>query len=350
MLGETVVDTHAHYWPSELVTAMQAGERWHGWWAERGKNDDLIVTSDAGVVPFRPGRMESWGDRISRRKRESDVDVEVIMLPSFLWNYHLAAPDAVAFCRDANDELAAIEQQHPGAVIGFGVLPLQDVKATEEALEYAVKELGLRAFAIGTHVEGRNFDDPAVVPALRAVLEADVALAMHGNYFNRIGEDRLTRYYFGNSFAVPLESSLAVMSIIYSGLLDEVPTARIASMHGGGWIHYGIGRFLLRHAQDRDGGGLQAPPDTYLSRFYYDCLVHDELALELMVRRAGADRIMLGTDYPFGGDIVRGAASWVRGLGFLTTREKEMILGGNAWRFLALEGNPWAGRVARPVR
>lgn len=334
----TTVDTHSHYWPSEMVSALDGGKEWHGWRVERSSDGTEVLACSEGVAPFRSATLrESWPERIERRKAEEHVDVDAVMVPAFLWNYHMAPADATAYCRDVNDELAQLERDYPGRVRGFAVLPMQDVDRSLAEIDRAVNQLGLRAFGLGTHVEGRNFDDPDVVRILEAIVGSDAAIMMHPNFFGRIAANRLSRYYFDNSFGVPLEAGLAIMSIAYSGLMDRCPDARIGVTHGGGWLPYGIGRLLLRTSQGRDGGQLINPPDLYLNRFYYDILVHDEASLELLVRRVGADRLMIGTDYPFKGDIPGGAVNWVRGMVTLTTREKEMISGGNAHRFLKID-------------
>jgi aminocarboxymuconate-semialdehyde decarboxylase len=334
----TSVDTHCHYWPSGMIDAFRDGRRWHAWSGHTNPDGTGYVECDLGTAPFRPQTAhEDWTQRLASRRADRRIDVEAVMVPAFLFGYHMRPSDAAAYCREINDELAQIQRDHPDRVIGLGVLPLQDQKETRREVERAVKDLGLRGFGIGTHVMGRNMDDPAVVPVLEEIVAADAAVMMHPNWFMRAGEDRLTRYYFGNSFGVPLEAGLAIMSIAYSGLLDRRPDARIGVTHGGGWLPYGIGRLLLRTGQGKDGGGrLQEPIDLYLRRFYYDCLIHDEHSLDLLVRRVGADRIMIGTDYPFQGDIPGGAVDWIDRSGTLSTREKEMIIGGNAHRFLRL--------------
>lgn len=337
-LENSCVDTHSHFYPAEMLRAVEAGRTWHGWTLERAADGRALLSCELGTVAFPSAKArESWAERIERRKRDESMDIDATMVPAYMFGYHLPVVDAVAYCRDVNDELAQVERDHPGVIYGLGVLPLQDVAATERELERAVKELGLRGFGIGTNVEGRNFDEPDIVASLENVVRADAAIMMHPNWFNRIAAERLPRYYFDNSFGVPLEAGVAIMSIAYSGLLDRLPQARIGVTHAGGWLPYGIGRLLIRTAQGRDSEAtMTEPADLYLKRFYYDCLIHDEHALEFLVRKVGADRIMLGTDFPYQGDIPGGAASWIRGMGTLSMREKEMICGGNAHRFLKI--------------
>jgi aminocarboxymuconate-semialdehyde decarboxylase len=144
----------------------------------------------------------------------------------------------------------------------------------------------------------------------------------------------MTDYDFGNSIGVPLESTLAVMSVVYSGILDRRPDARIGACHGGGSAAYGIGRLWLRYTQGRDGGHLERPPVEYLGRMFFDCLLHDDLSLDLLVRRVGSSQVMIGTDHPYHGDMPGGSVAWIREAAFLSPEEKDAILSANAARFL----------------
>jgi aminocarboxymuconate-semialdehyde decarboxylase len=163
-----------------------------------------------------------------------------------------------------------------------------------------------------------------------------VAIMVHPVIWNKAGEERFPRYNFWNSFGAPLESSLAAMSLVHSGIFDRHPDIRILFTQGGGWIHFGIGRLNLRYIQRADSRTMAHPPVDYLSRMYFDCLVHDEDSLALLKKRAGADRIVIGTDYPAGGDIIGGAVSWIENSNLFTEAEKQKVLFHNAEKFLGI--------------
>ena len=126
------------------------------------------------------------------------------------------------------------------------------------------------------------------------------------------------------------------MTLIFSGLPDDYPDLRIASSHGGGWIHYGLGRFEMRLAHGHDRGNMQGLPSEYLKRFYYDCLVHDPDTLEYLIKKVGIDKILIGTDFPFGGDIIGGSANWINSLPYLSEADKQKIYFQNAQKFLGV--------------
>ena len=331
-------DVHTHFLPEAMITELRAGRSWHGWRRIRLADGREAIESAAGIAPFSLEMAdEPWSERIRRRRMDAAIDRQAIMLPAFLWNYHDRGPEGAAFCRDVNDEAADLARNHEGSIVPMGVLPLQDRALAIEEVARSVRDLGIRTFAVGTHVEGKNLDDPNIAPVLDAVCEADASLMLHASYFGRAGESRMTDHDFGNSIGVPLEDGLAMMSIVYSGLLDRHPEARVGSCHGGGWVAFGIGRLWLRYTQGRDGGHLDSPPADYLRRMYYDCLLHDDLSLETLVRRVGASQVMVGTDHPYKGDMPGGSVAWIRQLGFLSEDDKIAILETNAATFLGTE-------------
>lgn len=329
------VDLHSHWWPREFARAITEGRSWHAWRTESTGTDVPRIVAGEREAPA-PVHLYTH-DVAERRERRAAEGVtrEAIMVPAFLWGYELAPAAAESYCRDVNADAAAVQAESGGSVSGLGLLPLQDHDAALRVLDHSVKDLGLHAFSIGSNVEDANLDAPAVVSVLEQVLASGAALVIHANWYTRAGMGRMGQHMFDNSVGVPLEAGLALSSLIYSGLLDTYPDARICCCHGGGWLAYGIGRLNLRYQQGRDGRGLDQSPDRYLDRFHYDCLLHDERSLELLVDRVGADRVVIGTDHPYGGNIPNvGAVRWIAEQASLTSRQKDMVVRENATRFL----------------
>jgi aminocarboxymuconate-semialdehyde decarboxylase len=230
-----------------------------------------------------------------------------------------------------------VQNAYPDRFRGMAVLPMQHPRLALQELDYATGHLGLRSIVVASNVRGMNLDEPSVLPVLEAAAKMDVAITVHPVIWGKAGEERFPRYNFWNSFGAPLESSLAAMSIVYSGLLDRHPGLRIMFTQGGGWIHFGVGRLNLRYRQRADARPMAHPPVDYLSRMYFDCLVHDDDSLELLKKRAGPDHILIGTDYPAGGNILGGAVPWIQNCPFFSAEEKEKVLWRNAASFLRLE-------------
>ena len=213
---------------------------------------------------------------------------------------------------------------------------MQHRKVALSELDHAVNRLGLRTIAIGTNVSGLNLDEGPILSTLELAAKMGVSIVVHPTSWTKAGEARFPRHNFVNSFGSPLEDSLAVMSIVYSGLLDRHPDLRIMFTHGGGWIHFGIGRLNLRYHQSGNGRPMAHAPADYLGRMYFDCLVHDEHSLALLKTRAGAEHIVIGTDYPGSGDIRGGAVNWIRTCGQFSDEEQRNVLWNNAASFLDL--------------
>lgn len=333
------IDMHAHWSPRGLIKRAAEGQDWYGWRIFKDQKGREHVAIGERVLQFAASSaaLDDPARRARLRKESEGIDLEALLLTGTFWNYHLDEADAARFCREVNVEVAEVQQAYPDRFQGVAVLPMQHPKVALKELDYATSHLGLRTVFVASNVRGLNLDEPAVLPVLETAAAMGVSIVVHPTIWEKAADARLPRYHFWNSFGAPLESSIAAMSIAYSGLLDRHPNARFMFTQGGGWIHFGVGRLNLRYLQREDARPMARPPVEYLARMYFDCLVHDYDSLELMKKRAGADHIFIGTDYPAGGNIVGGAVPWIEKCKFLDEDEKQNILWRNAAGFLQLD-------------
>lgn len=332
------IDMHSHYIPRGLIRQSAAGRDWYGWRIYKDARGREHIALGERVAEFNASAatLDDPARRAADRKKNEGVDLEALVLLANFWNHHLDESEAVKFCREVNDEVAEVQRAYPDRYQGVAVLPMQHPKLALQELERASGALGLRTISIASNVRGLNLDEPTVLPVLEAAAAAGVSVIVHPTMWDKAADARLPRYHFWNSFGAPLESSIAAMSVVYSGLLDRHPEARFMFTQGGGWIHFGVGRLTLRYLQREDARPMKRPPAEYLSRLYFDCLVHDYDSLELLKKRAGASRIFIGTDYPAGGNIIGGAVPWIEKCAFLTDEEKQQVLWRNGAEFLQL--------------
>jgi len=331
------IDMHCHWTPRGLVAAAQAGRDWYGWHLFRNTQGHEYVVHGHESLPFSASRsvLDDPAGRATMRKAKEGIDLQNLVLTATFFSYYLDEAKAAAFCREVNEEVAEVQKAYPDRYRGVAVLPMQHPKLALEVLDEAGK-LGLGTILIASHVRRQNLDEPAVLPIIEEAVRRGVAIMVHPVIWEKAGEERFPRYNFWNSFGAPLESSLAAMSLVHSGLLDRHPDARIMFTQGGGWIHFGVGRLNLRYVQRADSRTMAHPPVDYLKRLYFDCLVHDEDSLDLLKRRAGADHIVIGTDFPAGGDILGGAVKWIENSPLFTAEEKQLVLFKNAEKFLGM--------------
>jgi len=340
------IDMHAHWSPRGLAAASAAGRDWYGWRILRDPGGREYVSLGERTLPFSLSA-SLLDDPLARHQKRAGegVDFESLLLTGLYWNYHLDEERAARFAREVNEELAEVERAYPDCFQGVAVLPMQHPKVALAELDHAVQNLGFKVVALASNVRGLNLDEPSVLQVLEAAAAMNVSIIVHPVIWDKAGEERMPRYHFWNSFGAPLESSLAAMSVVYSGLPDRHPDLRIMFTQGGGWIHFGVGRLNLRYQQRPDARPMQHPPASYLGRMYFDCLVHDEDSLALLTKRAGTDHVMVGTDYPASGNIMGGAVKWIEQCTLFTPDQKEQMLWRNAARFLRMtDAHPYLRR------
>jgi aminocarboxymuconate-semialdehyde decarboxylase len=272
-----------------------------------------------------------------QRLRDMDrmgVDIQAIsvMPPQF---FYWAEPEVGAkLTRMMNDRLQEIVQAHPDRFVGLGALPMQDVDLALTELERVAEELRFGGLEICTNVNGVDFDDARFVPFFEKVVEQDLLLVVHPNGFSQ-GE-RLSDYYLINTVGMPMDSTVFIARMIFGGVMERFPDLKVCVMHGGGYLPFYPARFDHAYEQRDDcREHISRPPSTYLAQMSFDTMVFDPELIGTLVRRWGADHVLLGTDYPFdmGETDPVGLLARVEGL---DDKERSLIAGGNAARLLHL--------------
>jgi aminocarboxymuconate-semialdehyde decarboxylase len=295
---------------------------------------------------FREIQDNCWDPR--RRLEDCDrhgVRAQVLSTVPVMFCYGARPEHAHELSRILNDHIAEIVRSHPGRFFGLGTLPLQDPDRAIQELERCVRELGLCGAQIGTHVNDWNLDHPALAPVFAAAERLGAAIFVHP--WDMLGRERMSKYWLPWLVGMPAETSLAICSLIFSGLLERLPRLRVAFAHGGGAFPGTIGRiehgFHTRPdlcAVDNDRN-----PRSYLGKFYLDSLVHDADLLRHLVRLVGPERIALGSDYPFPlGEQEPGRL--IESLTELPVTARQRMLAGTALEFLGVAANSSSERRA----
>jgi aminocarboxymuconate-semialdehyde decarboxylase len=288
---------------------------------------------------FREIESNCWdaGVRVSECDRMSDpVQVQVLSTVPVMFSYWAKPNDGNEVARFLNDHLAAVVSSQPNRFVGLGTLPLQAPELAVRELERCVKELGLAGVQIGSHVGDWNLDDPKLFPVFQAAESLGAAVFVHP--WDMMGEAKMQKYWLPWLVGMPAEVSLAICSLIFGGVLERLPKLRIAFAHGGGAFPGTLGR--IQHGFDSrpDLCAIDnpVPPRDYVKRIYVDSLVHDADTLRNLIKLFGADRIALGSDYPFPlGEAEPGKL--ISSLKELTPYETSRLLGGTALEWLGME-------------
>lgn len=289
-----------------------------------------------------------WDPEVRLQEMDRDgVEMQVISATPVLFAYDRPVEHALECAKLFNDAALELCAQGKGRLKSLCQVPLQDIDASCQELTRCMRA-GHLGVQIGNHVGEKNLDDPDIVTFLHHCADEGAAVLVHP--WDMFGQSRMPRYMMPWTVGMPAETQLAIVALILSGAFDKLPkNLRICFAHGGGSFAFLLGR--LQNAWENHPvahGNCDLPPKGYLDRFYVDSAVFDTRALQFLVETMGAERVMLGSDYPFPlGE--HGIGSLIR-LSRLTSAEKDLLLGENASKFLGLRTEAAPASSAGPAK
>jgi len=330
MTKTRVVDAHAHILAEETMALMRKEAPSIGPRLEP-IDDDFAVLDVAGSA-YRPFPRGAWD--LEKRFADMDaagIDMQVVSNTPQTFLYNQEAALAATLAALQNDQIAKAVAAHPDRLIGIATLPMQAPKLAADELRRCMRKLGLKGAQIGSNVEGRNLDDPALEPLWAAANDLHAFIMVHPTQV--AGADRLKPYYLVNLIGNPLDTTIAAAARVFGGVIERYPNITFLMVHGGGFVPYQIGRF--KHGwrvRPEPQARLKTPPDASLDRLYFDTIVHGRPALEFLISSCGAWRVLLGSDYPFDMGTLE-CARQVRALA-IPDADKATILGGAVMKLL----------------
>lgn len=297
-------------------------------------------------VQFRDIEENCWDP--TKRIVEMDatgVGVQVLSTVPVMFSYWTKPADGADIARFLNNHIAEIVNEFPMRFVGLGTLPMQDTALAIHELERC-KQIGLAGVQIGTNVNQLNLGDAPFFDIFAACERLRMAVFVHP--WDMMGEKDMQKYWLPWLVGMPAEVSRAICSLIFSGTLERLPNLRIMFAHGGGAFPATIGR--IEHGfQVRPDLFTENPhgPRKYLSRMYFDALVHERSNLEYLLALVGSDHIAMGSDYPF----PLGEAKPGKLIDSLEVDDsiREMLLNGAALNWLGLERSRF-GSDKKPER
>ena len=323
------IDIHAHIIPDSMWRAIETKQEWHGFKHEPGENFGTMVACGQRTEFSSPKLRYTVAERLQDMDAQK-VDVQVLSIHTPFVGYHLEPAQGLALARDFNDELGATVRKGRGRLAGFATLPVQDTGLAIAELERAVTQLGLKGASLDTQVNGGQWDEPRFLPFFKAAEQLGAVLFYHPQPRNNFLAQRIKRHGLNNSLGVILDDAIITAVLICGGVLEKCPDLKVCIAHGGGPACFAMGR-MDRNWHDRPATrGTPKPPSAYQKQLYYDTVTGNETALRFLLDQVGADRVVMGSDWPFV-PWHPSPVAWLQDMPSLTAAEKEKIL----WKNLA---------------
>jgi aminocarboxymuconate-semialdehyde decarboxylase len=292
------IDVHTHILPRDIPNWK--GKFGYGGFIELEHNGPgcALMKKDDGRS-FRQIEDNCWdAEKRIDEMDDAGVNVQVLSTVPVMFSYWTKPADGAEVAKFLNDQIADIVSEFPLRFVGLGTVPLQQTDLAIKELERC-KQIGLSGVEIGTNVNQNNLGEPRFFDFFSACEQLNMAIFVHP--WDMMGQDDMQKYWLPWLVGMPAEVSRAICSLIFSGVLEWLPRLRICFAHGGGAFPATLGRIDHGFNVRPDLCAVDNPhsPRKYLSRLYFDSLVHEAAKLDYLVKLIGADQIMLGSDYPF---------------------------------------------------
>ena len=319
------IDIHNHFYPGRFLKQLEKDGAAAGITVEKDEwGRQILVQRGNRVVTITPPMND-----INRRIEDMDqagFDMQVLTL---------SVPSVDIFpieigktlARMVNDEIAQICRDRPGRFMAFATLPFIDPDRAIRELERCIDELRLQGACIGTNINGMGLDNEVLYPFYERISDYDLPIHIHP----RAPADKETYkdYRLVPMIGFEMELCVAVVRLIMGGVMDRFPNLKFIVSHLGGAIPYLAERIQnCYEAYPECQENITGPARDYLKRFYYDTVSFFEPALMCAYSFVGAERLVLGSDYPHVIGDIREAITSIEHLD-IPQREKEMIYSGN---------------------
>jgi aminocarboxymuconate-semialdehyde decarboxylase len=262
----------------------------------------------------------------------------------------LSPSDAKELCKIGNDEMAELVFKHPDRfVAAVASLPMNDVDASLEEIDRAIKDLRFRGIQIFTDINQKPLDNAEFLPIYERMQYHNLPILLHPRRQSKIpdyeGESE-SKYLVWTIFGWPYETSVAMTRLVFGGILEKVPNLKVISHHAGGMIPYFAKRIQISNNFNEMRLGykyeehLTKSPLDYYRMFYNDTAVYGNTAA-LMCAYAffGADNLLFATDMPYDNQLGnRFISETIRSIDEMavSVTEKKKIFEENARKILRL--------------
>ena len=324
-----IIDVYCHHISKANIDRIEKGR-----WALEGKTSGptgikkFLCPPENADPEVRLSLMDTYG-----------VDVQALSLTTETFD-GFSAKDAAEICRTANGDNYALCKAYPRRFVNICALSLLDVKSALDELDRSINELDCRGVVVSTNQNGRGLDSAEYFPLYKKLEGNDLPLFLHPCNWKSYPLVEESEWVLMSRFGWPFDSTQAVWRLIFGGVLDRFPSLKIVMHHLGAMFPYFAGR--IESGMMRLNEGLPRPMSEYWKNIYGDSALSGGLpeAYALGYAFFGPDRVVYGSDYPFGLEagekFMRVNLAGLKNLK-IPAEEMEKVLGGNAAKLLKIK-------------
>lgn len=319
------IDIHNHFYPIRFLKQLEKDGAVAGIAVERDEWGRQILVQHGNRIVTITSPMNNINQRIEDMDKVGfDMQILTLSAPSI---DIFPAEMGEKLAKVVNDETAQICRDHPSHFMALATLPFLDPDRTVKELERCVDDLKFQGACIGTNINGIGLDNKLLHPFYERISDYDLPVHIHP----RAPADKETYkdYRLGPMIGFEMELCVAVVRLIMGGVMDRFPNLKFIVSHLGGAIPYLAERIQnCYEAYPECQENISGPAMDYLKRFYYDTVSFFEPALMCAYSFAGAERLVLGSDYPHVIGDIHEAITSIEHLD-IPQKDKELIYSGN---------------------
>ena len=326
----TVIDIHTHMFGYDWLKMLKK----HGApnYASKIMDDgrDYLMEMGSPACAFEEEHFDY--DKRIKMMDQSGIDVAIVSLtsPNVQWGGEQISGETAKL---ANNEMAAGQTAYPDRIRWFASLPWEYPDSAVEELDRSL-EIGAVGVFATAHIGERDLVDPLFSPVWEAIDERKLPVLIHptapyGAKQVNFAKERILMPVAGFMY----DTTLAISRMALGGFFERYTKLKLIASHGGGYLPFIHGRIdVFYNEETLVKMPITTRPSEYFERIYYDAIVYDKGALDLVIEIAGSEKVMFGTDQPMPNDVPR----LKKIVGTRSPDERDSILGRNAERIFNL--------------
>lgn len=293
------IDMHTHILPPEMPNWTNKFGYGNFIWLKQNERPGLADMMKGNEF-FRTIEENCWDEEVRIKEYENfHTQVQVVCTVPVMFSYWAKAKDTLELSRFLNDHIANVQAKYPKNYLGLGTIPMQDPELAIQELHRLKNELNMPGIQIGSNINDKNLSEKEFFPIFEEAEKLGMAIMIHP--WEMMGFHSMEKYWLPWLVGMPAETSRAMCSLIFGGVMERLPNLRIMLSHAGGAFIPTISR--IEHGYNCRPDLVQIDnkrnPKEYLGKFWVDCITHDIDLLKYILNVQGSKRVSLGTDYPF---------------------------------------------------